>query len=288
MGNRVILILTEGDHDAAFIYRILKSKEFKTVSYKIKDFPAPLDRLFTTDINQVSISDIKLEEAKTRFLPKYAMEQDNNMILLYSIGGESKSESRIKLINVFKELNNAEEDEIQADDTFKFSALYFLDADEHGTQLRLNSINTELRQIFDGQVTLAQSEAIVDLNGTKIGVYVFKEEDTDQGKLEDVLLPLMRDGNIDIFDKAEAFLSIHADTNLFKERLKYSASGALTKVNDMKYCAKKSLIGVVGQLQKSGKSNTVCISDSDFLTIEKINNNSECQRIFNFIQASYQ
>ena len=46
-----------------------------------------------------------------------------------------------------------------------------------------------------------------------------------------------------------------------------------------KYHPIKSLMGVVGQLQNSGTSNTVCIEKADYITLEKINASSICQDI---------
>ena len=38
MKNNVLFILAEGDHDIAFIYRILKVNGFKTHNKKIKEY----------------------------------------------------------------------------------------------------------------------------------------------------------------------------------------------------------------------------------------------------------
>ena len=58
----------------------------------------------------------------------------------------------------------------------------------------------------------------------------------------------------------------------------------LKKVNKQKYTHRKSLIGTVGQLQKSGKSNTVCISDADFLNNDKVLANDTCKEIVELIK----
>jgi len=39
----------------------------------------------------------------------------------------------------------------------------------------------------------------------------------------------------------------------------------------------------MGQLQKSGKSNTTCIRDTDYLTLEKIQGSPKCQEIITFL-----
>ena len=49
MAQNIVVILTEGDHDAAFLYRILKANGFVKYSKLIKDFPVPLNNLLATD-----------------------------------------------------------------------------------------------------------------------------------------------------------------------------------------------------------------------------------------------
>ncbi len=102
--------------------------------------------------------------------------------------------------------------------------------------------------------------------------------------LEDVMLPLMKQDNDDIFDAAETFLKIINTCALFKDKLKSDKDGHLKKVNNIKYTHSKSLIGTIGQLQKSGKSNTVCISDADYLTDKKILNNDTCKEIVELLK----
>ena len=103
--------------------------------------------------------------------------------------------------------------------------------------------------------------------------------------LEDVLIPLMKEGNNDIFEAAETFLTTSTTSSLFKDKLKYDDKKVIIKkVNNQKYSHLKSLIGTIGQLQKSGKSNTVCISDSDYLNDTKILKNVTCIEIVSLIK----
>ena len=43
----------------------------------------------------------------------------------------------------------------------------------------------------------------------------------------------------------------------------------------------KSIINIAGQLQKSGKANTVIITDTDYITKDKIKNDEICNEIIN-------
>lgn len=78
MINNTIFILAEGDHDSAFLERILKANGFTSYKKKIKDYPAPLNDFLQIDIINVSIPEVKIKQARTRFLPYYVMQKDYN------------------------------------------------------------------------------------------------------------------------------------------------------------------------------------------------------------------
>ncbi|MFI5140452.1 MAG: hypothetical protein ACHQIM_21715, partial [Sphingobacteriales bacterium] len=124
----------------------------------------------------------------------------------------------------------------------------------------------------------------------KIGAFIFTDIDKNTGKLEDILLPLMKHQNETNFEAAGTYLSKHhEDSRLFPLKLSVDAETSVVtesrsskKGDKEKYDEKKSLLGVVGQLQRSGKSNVVCISDSDYLTLSKIQSSVKCQEIITF------
>ena len=97
---------------------------------------------------------------------------------------------------------------------------------------------------------------------------IFTGEDNDKGKLENILLPLMKKDTESIFESSKKFL----EENHEVERCK-------SKFDDL-----KSIIGTAGQLQISGTSNTVCIEKSDYLTNEKILDNEKCKEIIAFFE----
>lgn len=285
MAQNLLYILTEGSHDAAFVYRILKTNGFTTNNELIKNYPQPLNDFLSRDILNVSIPEVKIQEARSRFLPAYVMNRGNNLILIYSIGGESKADIRISLIKALNALNEPDPDAIQAIPDTSISVLYFFDADNLGTEVRMNQVIEECKLAFpkvafEEKYDPAEFHLFEDI---QVGAYIFRKPDADEGMLEDVLLPLMRDGNDDIFQAAEGFLAVNHTCTLFSASLKLDASGQILKVNGEKYSHKKSLVGTVGQLRKSGKSNTVCISDAEYITDAKINANGTCLDIINKI-----
>ena len=285
MAQNLLYILTEGSHDAAFVYRILKTNGFSTNNTKIKNYPQPLNDFLSRDILNVSIPEVKIQEARSRFLPAYVMNRDSNLILIYSIGGESKAEIRISLIKALNALNEPDPDAIQAVPNTSISVLYFFDADNQGTEARMNQMLGECKLAFpkvdfEQKYDPAEFHLFEDI---RVGAYIFRKPEADEGMLEDVLLPLMRNGNDDIFEAAEKFLAINLTCTLFSASLKLDDSGQILKVNGESYSHKKSLVGTVGQLRKSGKSNTVCISDAEYITDDKIKADPTCTDIMSRI-----
>jgi hypothetical protein len=291
MAKNIIFILTEGDHDSAFIYRILKANDMKT-NHKIaiKLYPPPLDKLIEKGATSVSIEELNMEQAHSKFLPSYIMEKDDSIIPIYKVGGDSKDEIRIKFIKSVKNWfppNKYSLSALENKDT-RISILFFLDADDKGVTNRIDQIKEELKKTFSeeeiediNKIENKKTCLVFDIN---IGAFIFTENNKDAGKLEDILIPLMEKENSDIFDKAKEFIGIHKSTQLFKDKLKYNDNGIIIKVNKKDYCEKKSLIGTVGQLQVSGTSNTVCIAKTDYLNDDKIKSNETCNDIYDFIQ----
>lgn len=287
MVHNIIILLTEGDHDAAFIYRILKANGFTKFSRVIKDFPNPLNSLLASDVLNISIPDESVQNARTRFLPNNVVTSEDNMLLIYAIQGDSRGDKRIKLIDALNALNTKNTDEIQAMKGITVAVLYFLDADDKGVNVRLAEINTELATIFGATFTpLVNNGTVQTVGNISVGAYIFAEAGKDTGKLEDILLPMMETGNEDIFREARQFLSIHEGTSLFRGKVEYNGDKTIKKVFGEKYHPKKSLIGTIGQLQKSGKSNTVCISDANYINDSKLTTDSICNAILEFIKKT--
>jgi len=158
-----IFILTEGDHDAVFLYRILKANGIKTYNIAIKDYPAPVNKMFMNDLSSSVNEELNIDAINSKFLPHRVMRKNDNILCIYRTVGDAQEE-----------------------------------------------------------------------------------------------------------------------TALFGGKIEYDGK-TKKKVNGKKYNHKKSLLGTVGQLQMSGKSNTVCISDADYITDEKIKSDDTCNEILSFI-----
>jgi hypothetical protein len=295
MVKNIIFILTEGDHDSAFIYRILKANGM-TTNHKIaiKDYPFPLNDLIKNAISSIPVEELNMEVARSRFSPSYIMQKDDNMVSIYRVGGDSKEAIRTDFIKSINAFNISDPDAIQTLKDTQISVLFFFDADDKGIGKRIEQIKKELKLSFpesEESIDKLENKEILLIEDIYVGGFIFAETGKDTGLLEDILLPLMKKGNEGIFYMADYFLGIHEGTNLFKTKIKYEGTTKdkkkIKKVNGKKYSYKKSLVGTVGQLQMSGKSNTVCISDADYLNDEKIKSDATCIDIYNFIAKAF-
>jgi hypothetical protein len=293
MARKIIFILTEGDHDSAFIYRILKANGM-TTNHKIaiKDYPFPLNELIKNGVSSIPIEELNMEVARSRFLPSYIMQHDENIVSIYRVGGDSKETIRTAFIKSINAFNISDPDAIQTLKDTQISILFFFDADEKGVNARIEQIKKELKLSFPESETeninKLENKEILLIDDLYIGGFIFAKAGKDTGLLEDILIPLMKQDNDDIFDLADFYLDIHEEVPLFKGKVVYDSTQTVKKkINGQKYSHKKSLIGTVGQLQMSGKSNTVCISDADYLNDEKIKTNAICIDIYDFIQKAF-
>jgi hypothetical protein len=274
MANTVF-ILAEGDHDAAFLYKILRFYGIEKYNRAIKEYVKPLDELFKKMLETVSLEDINIENiSRPKLLPKYVLKHNDNIICINIAGGDSQKETWKDFINKIKDIVVTDPEQIDAAEGCSFSVLFFLDADNQGIVKRESQINEEILPLFSTKTRIKNDE-IVTLENIKTGLFVFTNQSAYNGLLEDILLPLMKKDHENIFDKADEYLYSYEDINEDTGKPRYS-----------KYNHKKALIGITGQLQASGKSNTVIITDTDFLTEEKIKSDDICKKIFSFVQKA--
>ncbi|WP_342328067.1 DUF3226 domain-containing protein [Pedobacter sp. FW305-3-2-15-E-R2A2] len=296
MPVQIISVLCEGPHDVAFIERILKTIGFKSnESTKIGQFPPPFNSLLLNEASKTNIEQLNLTEMRRNLLPSNTLKKEDNYIFLYSLGGDSKADSRIRILQELRGfITEAEEISILPADT-SISLVYFFDADDQGVDNRISYINREVKTALpeienDPFEFNGDSHSISKL---KLGTFIFTDNSNVTGKLEDILVPLMKQGNEVSFDAADKYLlTHHEDARLFPLKLNaHPTTSVITEARSVrlgdkkKFDPQKSLLGTVGQLQRSGKSNVVCISDSDYLTLDKIIASTKCQEIIIFFNA---
>lgn len=293
MINNIIITLCEGPHDVAFIFRILKTKGFTSYSQQINQFPYPINDYLANEICITNIQDLKLEEVNKRLLPNEVLTLGTTLVLLYAIGGDSKVDARRNLLKSILELTPSKGDtkSFSIGSAINYSFLFLYDSDNKGIQNRLEYISTELSEILENPdaILFNQNGSVCEYGNTKFGAYIFANHPKDTGKLEDILIPLLKKDNEEIFTHAEDFITTKYEPNRIQRlKIKKDPFGMIIEHRDTKkgsYDKDKSIIGVVGQLQNSGATNTVCIKHSDYITLDKINTNHLCSQIHNVFKA---
>ena len=265
----IIPVFCEGPHDAAFLSKILKANSFKSNDdTKISEFPEPYNNLLQNEAKKSDVYSLNLQEIRRVMIPSTSLIYGNNYIFLYAMGGVSAFEKRKKLLNQINDFIPKSDYEIDIlPSNTMFTVLYFLDADNLGVESRLNEINSEIKQVikeFD-----YKNPTSIYKDKLSIGSYIFTDHNEKTGKLEDIILPIMTQNNDEIFKSSKSFIK----ENFSKERVKKN-----------NFDEKKSIINVAGQLQKSGASNVVCISQTDYLSVDKILQSIMCKNIFDFVK----
>jgi len=289
MSTHLITVACEGPHDTAFLNRLLKANGFiADEKRKIAEYPAPMGQLFVGTARKIDFEQLNFTEARRLTLPSHALSKGDVTIFLYSLGGDGKIAERNELLKKLWLLAQEDEAEIQRlpDDT-TLSMIYMFDADDHGIERRIAQIRGEVAGVLGlspEEVPLNLNADCCEIKGLGVGCLVVGANDGETGRLEDIIVPIMTEGNEDIFAAAEKFLDTHFDEKrclLLKVRIK---SGAIVEAREsrVKHDRTKSVLGIAAQLQLSGKSNTACISDADYLNLQKLTSDKQCLMIWDF------
>jgi hypothetical protein len=288
--QKVVFAICEGSQDVAFLYRLFSAEGYKKYNKKIVDFPSPVSGYLKKSLEATDYENLKLEESWRKPLPQEVLFKEDTLVLLYGVGGADKKEirkdmlKRIAGFSIPPDDNNA----LYPGKALQYALIYFLDADDKGIKAREKAIKEEIREVLGIEVpTLASGDPLQSIKGLLVGCYIFAKLD-GFGKLEDLIIPLMRTDNEAVFQKAADFLKLKEDGRLFKLQQVKRPDGELEdkySTKKLDFDEKKSQIGIVGQLQVSGKSNSVIIRDTDYIKLQKIKTNAICQGILKFIHS---
>lgn len=269
--DNITVVFCEGQHDIAFLSKILYVHGYKEYKKKLKVFKEPLGEQYLSILREEkNISEKKLGFNPIYKIPSVALfKEDVELVLFHNMGGDSRVSERADLLSMYQNLQDAGDDFSNFNLNFKF--LYFFDADTESIQSRIDSLNEEL-----SLTKKIEHQTILNVDLYNWGCYVF-HKDTNGGYLEDVLLDLMKPSNEQVFDNAETFISNNRLGSNERES-EYEPFGNIYN-NKCKFKDKKSVISVAGQLQFSGMANAVIISKSDFITRSDILNSSICNDI---------
>lgn len=268
--EKINVVLCEGQHDIAFISRILKAHSFEVYNKKISKFISPLNDLFELILKNKKIGDRKLGFQSEYKIPSVALTNETSLTLFHNLGGDSNEARRTEVINMYKKLKG--EDDFTKDLGFEFRFIYIFDADDAGVVARVTQVNNELNlqnQIEQGNIVASE--------GFEFGCYIF-HNGQNNGDLEDIIISMISASEEEILVKTGSFIT---DNILDITRTKEFICTPLDQSykDSSKFKFKKSKLSIAGQLQFSGMSNSVFISNTDFLTLDQLTSNHHCTAI---------
>jgi len=270
--EKVIIAICEGQHDVAFLSRVLLVNGFSLQNKKIGQLPKPFNKRFEVELTEVRVPDRKLGfQAPGPNLPSVSFVKDGRLVFVHNLNGDGRVKERQKLIKMYRDLSGEDDFSIQ----IPYRFLYFFDADDIGIQKRLNEIHEEVG--LDDSIALSNG-SVITFDGVEWGGYIFHDVQTDVGTLEDLLLSHFDNKVASLKSSIETFL---LSNQLEEERTKrfiFNEDGE-AYTGKSKYYAKKSVLGVFGQLQFSGSSNAVMINQTDFLRAVDISGCQQCSII---------
>lgn len=274
--NKVVVVLCEGQHDIAFISRVLKANNFLPYNKKIKQFQQPLNSLFEQTLKAKTISDKKLGFQSDYLIPSVALSNDTTLVLFHSMGGDARTRERGEVLEMYQDLSG-DDDFSQLDFSLRF--VICLDADDVGVSNRLDELSKEI-----GLEDNFEQGKIINFKNFEYGAFIY-HDGNDTGCLEDVLLKIVKKSEPNILDGASRFLE---DNKLDAERTREHVCTASSQVykGSSKYKDKKSILSVAGQLQFSGMNNSVFIANTDYITYKELTIDDDCKLILGLFENS--
>ena len=273
---KIIVLICEGKTDTSFLSVLLKSEmEFldysnKTILSKIKE---PLGSYLLHMFNDYEYEDFKVFERPP--IPIILRKNSANseiFCLIYSADGKNKINNYKQIITFFRDIaslsSNPNKFALKSGVTSSISLCLFFDADKKGIRPTVEEVKNNYSNFLPEIEQIAHNTNIKTNTFKSIGCYILFGND-EVGTLEDIIIPLMKDGNETIFDSAIKYLN---DNNFTREEGKLDVE------------QKKSAIGVAGQLELSGLDNGDIIRKSKYLSGKL--KNEKCIEIKNFIKEA--
>jgi len=275
--NNFIIVFCEGDHDIAFLTRILLVNGYKSYNKKVNEFRKPLDKLYIKNLSTKKIADheFKFQQPKQK-VPYSVLEKDDYLVIFHNFNGDGnfKKDGANNIIKMYLSLNNENRRKIEKYEKLNYKFLYFLDADNEGVESRVNAIKNSL------DLDEFKHLEITSHDNYDVGCYIFHDEKdlNKYGTLEDVLISLMMKNNETTFNNSRDFIK----SNLLasdRQRKLLCTDIEEKPVDSITFKKQKSIISIAGQLQFSGSSNAVIIANSDYIKKNDIDNSTSCQNI---------
>ncbi|GMO43372.1 MAG: hypothetical protein Pg6C_04940 [Treponemataceae bacterium] len=282
-GNfKALLVFCEGDHDIAYIRTIIrKILRFERLTVVFSQLPYPFSRLFDTSVKNHAADDLSLDMAHKFFLPDEIFKKDNDIILLYKNGGNTKFDDIKTLLKSYLELFEEKTifDKKNSDYISDYKYLFTFDLDANSLDKLCETLSEKLDKIGE-RVFISEPWTDTDSNYGKFSgdkaVYVWGDN-TGKGTLEDILIPIIKTSatNTALIEKAD-----HAMRDMFAWNFENPKDEErIAEIANFN----KSVITTAGQREKSGKSLSVVLKESGLITGDALRASENVNDFINFL-----
>lgn len=282
---KVIIAITEGVNDPAFLRWILKSLEFEEFKKKLSDLPEPFNKNMLEKLKkEYSFEEneerVFLELSRPNTLPRLIMHnKDKSTFVFIYISKGSTRIDRIKEI-ISSNIPSANENNEFITENHKFAYIFFSDADQSYSTTE-EKIKKEISNYFSIQEDIlkkSKANEVTEVNKELITYYIFPKENS-VGALEDAVLPIMKSNKLELFSNIGQFVEIN-----------YPQKGPDEKDVAYEIRKKKANIGIAGQLFKdtvgAGIYSIIANPDTELIKkedIEKSEIGKNVKEVFNKI-----
>lgn len=277
--NKHTIVFCEGEHDIAFLTRILLVQGFQPYKEKVKNFAPPFNDLYKKNLANKKIENYEFKfQRPKQTVPYSVLTNENMLVIFHNLDGDGAffNGGAERVQKMYLELNKENIRKIKGYDRLNYRFLYFLDSDEQGVESRLSELGKALK------IDDLNNHTLVVNDDYELGCYVFHDAEHPEyhGKLEDIIVKLMEVDNNQILTSGIKFID---DNSLDEGRCKRFVCNNIAEAysGNPQFKKKKSMISIAGQLQFSGSSNAVIIANSDYLRKEHLIDNFHCKNIFN-------
>jgi hypothetical protein len=279
---KVLFVMCEGPHDAYFVGRLLKESghysEFRTI---LQEYPSPLGDFIITKFRTRNVEEIRIGKPDNPLVPVCGFKNDNSNILVLpiSLGGMDKIAETKKFLNEI--MSSFAPDILQRNESkvVAVSILFTYDADARGVAETVALWNTRYAtHLSEGNfITFAEWH---NLNGFRLGLFVFSGTDGNTGTLEDNLLDLFRCKDAGLLADAQKYL---------EPKFEHMSSGGDQLAHETKL--KKGVLTTCGQVEKgnAGYALTVVVRDTKLLdgAFDFNDQNAQWTKLFNMISGAF-
>ena len=100
------IVMVEGPHDGAFISKVMQVNGYKTFSKHIGDYlPPMISKYLIGQYRNAPVSELNMQSIRQQILfPSYALASDDELMLIFNMGGDRRDDKRKKLLDEAEKL----------------------------------------------------------------------------------------------------------------------------------------------------------------------------------------